>query len=194
MENIEQLRQLREETGISLMECKKALEEAKGDLEKAKEILREKGKEMLKDKDSKESEAGIIESYIHKGGRIGVLLELRCQTDFVAKSEDFKNLAHEICLHIAAVHPLFVKAEDIPADFLDGERKIYEKQFEGSGKPQEIVNQIIEGKLNKYKQEVSLLSQPWVKDPSRTIQNLIEDYVARLGEKIEVARFTRYEI
>lgn len=194
MVSISRLRQLREETGISMMDCKKALEEAKGDIEKAKKILREKGKEMIKGKEGKRALQGVVESYIHPGSRIGVLVEVHCETDFVANGEEFKKLAHEICLQIAAMRPLFLKVEDIPEDFLDGERKIYQKQFEGSGKPQKIIDQIVEGKLEKYKKEISLLSQPWVKDESKTIEDLIGDYAAKLGEKIEVAKFARYEI
>jgi len=194
MVSIDQLKQLREETGISMIECKKALEEAGGDIERAKEILREKGKEMVKGKEGRKTATGIVASYIHPGSRIGVLLELHCETDFVAKSEEFKKLAHEICLQIAAMRPLFVKSEDIPEEFLDGERKIYQKQFEDSGKPQKIIDQIIEGKLEKYKKEISLLAQPWVKDESKTIKDLIDEYIAKLGEKIEIAKFTRYEI
>lgn len=194
MVDIDKLKQLREETGIAMMECKKALEEAEGDKRRAKEILREKGKEMIKGREGRMVSGGIVESYIHGGSKLGVLLELHCESDFVAKSEEFKKLAHEICLQIAAGRPLFIRAEDIAEEFLDGERKIYQKQFEGSGKPQKIINQIIEGKLNKYKKEVSLLSQPWVKDEAKTIEDLIGDYTARLGEKIEIARFARYEI
>jgi len=194
MFNADQLKQLREQTGISMIECKKALEEAEGNVEAAKKILREKGKEMIKGKEIRSALKGMIESYIHPGGKIGVLLELHCETDFVAKSSDFKNLAHEICLHIAASRPLFVKPEDIPEESLDGEKKIYVKQFEGTGKPKKIVEQIIEGKLKKYKEEVSLLSQPWVKNPEQTIKNLIEDCIAKLGEKIEISRFARYEV
>ncbi|MBZ9572778.1 elongation factor Ts [Patescibacteria group bacterium] len=194
MVKINQLRQLREQTGISLMECKKALEEAKGDIEKAKKILREKGKEVLRDKTGREISQGIVESYVHPGGKIGVLVEVHCETDFVAKSEEFKKLAHEICLQVAAMRPLFLKMEDVSQDFLDGERKIYQKQFAGAGKPQKIIDQIVEGKLEKYKKEISLLSQPWVRDETKTIEDLIGDFVAKLGEKIEVARFARYEI
>ncbi len=137
---------------------------------------------------------GIVESYIHAGGKIGVLLELHCESDFVAKSEEFKKLAHEICLQIAASRPLFVKVDDIPEEFLDGERKIYQKQFEDSGKPQEIVDKIIEGKLQKYKKEVSLLSQEWVKDTTKTVQDMIDAAKAKIGENIEVGKFSRYEI
>lgn len=194
MSSIEQLKQLREQTGISMIECKKALEEAEGDIEKAKEILREKGKEMIKGKESRGIGQGIIASYIHKGEKIGVLLEIHCETDFVAKSEEFRKLAHEICLQIAALRPLFVSLKDIPEEFLDGERKIYQKQFADSGKPQKIIEQVIEGKLKKYKEEVSLISQSWVKDETKTIGDLIEDYIAKLGEKIEIEKFTRYEI
>ncbi|MCD6500455.1 elongation factor Ts [bacterium] len=194
MVSINQIRQLREETGISLMECKKALEEAGGDIERAKEILREKGKEMVKEKGERKAAAGIVSSYVHPGSRIGVLLELHCETDFVAKSEEFKKLAHEICLQIAALRPLFIKMEDIPEEFLDGEKKIYQKQFQNSGKPQKIIDQIVEGKLANYKKEISLMSQSWVRDETKTIEDLISEYAAKLGEKIEVAKFTRYEI
>ncbi len=194
MVSIEQLKQLREETGISMMECKKALEEAEGDIRRAKEILREKGKEIVKGKEGREISHGIVASYVHPGNKIGVLLELHCETDFVAKSDDFKKLAHEICLQIAASRPLFVKKEDIPEEFLDGERKIYQKQFDGSGKPQKIVDQIINGKLEKYKKEVSLLSQPWIKNEERTIEDLINDYIAKTGERIGIKKFSRYEI
>jgi len=194
MVSIEQLKQLREDTGISMMECKKALEEAGGDIEKAKKILREKGKEMVKGKEGRSTSQGIVASYIHPGDKIGVLLELHCETDFVARSDDFKKLAQEICLQIAAARPIYLRPEDIPEEFLDGEKKIYMKQFEGSGKPQKIIDQIIEGKLKKYKEEVSLLSQVWIKDQTKTIKDLIDDYISKLGEKIEVGKFARFEI
>jgi elongation factor Ts len=190
----EQLKKLREETGISMIECKKALEDAKGDIEEAKKILREKGKETVKGKESRNAFQGIVLSYIHPGSKVGVLLEIHCETDFVAKSEDFKNLAHEICLQIAAAKPLFTREEEIDENFLDGEKKIYLKQFEGSGKPQKIIDQIIDGKLKKYKEEVVLLSQAWVKDPDKNIKGLVDSYVAKLGEKIEIQKFARFEI
>ena len=194
MVSIDQIKKLREATGISMMDCKGALEEAKGDIEKAKKILREKGKEIIKGREGKEVSQGIVISYVHPGSKLGVLVELHSETDFVARAEEFKKIAHEICLQIAAIKPLFLKMEDIPEEFLDGERKIYQKQFEGSGKPQKVIDQIVEGKLEKYKKEISLLSQPWVKDETKTIGELIEEYAAKLGEKIEVARFVRYEI
>ncbi|NQU82468.1 MAG: elongation factor Ts [Parcubacteria group bacterium] len=194
MDNKEQLKQLREETGIPMMECKKALDEANNDLKRAKEILREKGKEMTKGREGRSASKGIVEAYIHGEGKLGVLLQLNCESDFVAKSDDFKKLAHDIALHIAAARPLFVSTDDIPEEFLDGEKKIYQKQIADSGKPQEIVNKILEGKLNKYKEEVSLLNQPWIKDTSKTIQDLIDEVKAKIGEKIEVGKFARYEI
>ena len=194
MPDINLLKQLRDETGISMMECKKALDEAKDDLKRAKEILREKGKEMIKGREGRTAGKGLIESYVHSGGRIGVLLQLNCETDFVAKSEAFVNLAHELCLQIAATRPLFVKANDVAEDFLASERKIYQKQFEESGKPKDIMDKIIQGKLDKYQQEVSLLSQPWVKDPSKNMQSLLEEVRAKTGENIEVAKFARFEI
>lgn len=194
MENAELLKQLREETGISMMECKKALEEANWDIKRAKEILREKGKEMIKGRSSREMSKGLVEAYIHMNGKIGVMLELLCESDFVAKSDEFKKLAHEIALQAAATRPLFVKPEDIPEELLEGEIKICQKQFEGSGKPENIINQIIEGKVKKYKEDVSLLNQPWVKDTSKTIQDLITEARAKIGENINVGKFARFEI
>lgn len=194
MATIEQIKQLREETGVSVLEVKKALEQAKGDFEKAKEILRTLGKTLAVKKESRETKAGLIDSYVHPNLKTGVLLDIRCESDFVAKSPEFKTLAHEICLQIAAMKPLFVKDADIPEEFLDGETKIYKEQIKDSGKPENIVKQILEGKLNKYKQEISLLSQPWIKDDEKSVKNLMEDTIAKVGENIEVKRFIRYEI
>ena len=194
MANIDQIKQLREETGVSVSEVKKALEEAKGDVEKAKELLRVRGKAVSEKKASRETKSGLIETYIHPNAKTGVLLDIRCETDFVAKSPDFKNLAHEVCLQIAAMKPLYVSGENVPEEIIENETRIYKEQVAGSGKPEKIVAQIIEGKLNKYKQEICLLSQVWIKDDTKTIKNLIEDTVAKIGEKIEVKRFCRYEI
>src|SRR3989344_8336597 len=184
MVTIEQIKQLREETGVSPTEIKKALEQSDGNIEKAKELLRVWGKSLADKKVSRETKQGTIETYIHPNLKTGVLLDLRCESDFVAKSPEFKNLAHEICLQIAALKPLFVSEDSIPEEFLDGETKIYKEQLKDSGKPEEIVSQILEGKLKKYKESVSLLSQPWVKDDSKTIKNLIEETVSKIGENI----------
>ncbi|MBU3934502.1 elongation factor Ts [Patescibacteria group bacterium] len=194
MISIDQIRQLREETGVSPTECKKALTEAKGDVKKAKELLRIWGKSVANKKTAREAKRGLVDSYIHPTLKTGVLLDIRCESDFVAKSEEFKKLAHEICLQIAAMKPLYIKEDDIPEEFLDGEKKIYKEQFKDSGKPQKIIDQIIEGKLKKYRAEESLLSQFWIKDDSKTIKGLIEEAVAKIGENIEIKRFVRYEI
>jgi len=194
MVTIEQIKQLREETGVSISEVKKALEQSKGNVEKAKEALRILGKTVAAKKTARETKSGLIETYLHNNAKTGVLLDIRCETDFVAKGPDFKNLAHEICLQIAAMKPLFVSEENIPEELLESETKIYQEQVAGSGKPEKIVTQIIEGKLKKYKDEVCLLSQPWIKDDSKTIKSLVEDTVGKVGEKIEIKRFARYEI
>ena len=194
MINIDKIKQLREETGVSPTEIKKALEEAKGDTVKAKELLRLWGKSLADKKTSRESKQGIIDYYLHPNLKTGVLLDIRCETDFVAQSPDFKNLAHEICLQIAAMKPLFVADTNIPEEFLDGETKIYESQLKDSGKSENIVQQILEGKLNKYKESICLLSQSWVKDDSKTIKNLIEETISKIGENIEVKKFAIYEI
>ena len=151
-------------------------------------------KKVLNKKTSRDVKAGLIETYLHQNGQTGVLLDIRCETDFVAKSPEFKNLAHEVCLQIVAMKPLYVKEEEIPEGFLDGETKIYTEQLKDSGKPESIVRQILEGKLKKYKDEVCLMSQIWIKDDTKTIKNLIEDTVAKVGENIEIKKFARYEI
>lgn len=194
MISIDKIKQLREETGVSPTEIKKALEQSGGDEEKAKEILRVLGKKIADKKVSREAKQGIIDYYLHPNFKTGVLLDIRCESDFVAKSPDFKTLSHEICLQIAAMKPLFVREDEIPKEFLDGETKIYKEQIKDSGKSEEITGQILEGKLKKYKESVSLLSQTWVKDDSKTIKNLIEDAVSKIGENIEVKRFALYEI
>lgn len=142
----------------------------------------------------KELKQGIIEAYIHSNKKIGVLIDLRCETDFVAKTEEFKKLAHELCLQIAAMKPIFLVPEEIPEEFLSGERKIYQEQLKDSGKPQNLIDEIIEGKIKKYKEEICLLSQNWIKDESKTIRNLIDEHIAKFGEDIVIKRFIRYEI
>lgn len=192
--SIEQIKQLRDETGVSVSEVKKALEQVKGDAAKAKELLRALGKNVASKKAARETKSGLIDTYLHSNAKTGVLLDIRCETDFVAKNPEFKNLAHEICLQIAAMKPLFVSEDNIPEETIKKEIKLYKEQAAGSGKPEKIVAQIIEGKLKKYKEEICLLSQVWVKDDSKKIKDLVEDVVAKVGEKIEVKRFERYEI
>jgi len=194
MATIDQIKKLRDETGISLTEIKKALEESGGDVDKARDILRIVGQKVLYKKTDRETKAGLVETYVHPTGTTGVMLDIRCETDFVAKNPEFKTLAHEICLQIAAMKPLYLKEEEIPEEFLDGEIKIYKEQLKDSGKPENIVAQVLEGKIKKYKSEIALLSQVWMKDDTKTIKNLIEDVVGKIGENIEIKRFTRYEI
>jgi len=194
MVTIDQIKQLREEIGASPVEIKKALEESKGDVAKAKEILKALGRKIAEKKETREVKQGLITSYVHPSSKVGVLLDIRCESDFVAKSNEFVSLAHEICLQIVAMKPLFVSESDILEEFLDGETKIYEEEIKDSGKPENIVKQILEGKLNKYKKSVSLMSQTWMKDDTKTIKNLVEEAVGKIGENIEVKRFSRYEI
>ncbi|MFH1656744.1 MAG: translation elongation factor Ts [Candidatus Nealsonbacteria bacterium] len=194
MISIDKLKDFREQTGVSITECKKALEAAGGDFDKAKEILRKHGTDLAQKRSGKNAGEGLIMSYIHPNKKIGVLLDIRCETDFVAKSKDFENLSHEISLQIAAMAPLYLKEEDIPEKYLHGEKEIYKEQLKDAGKPEEIINQIIEGKLKKYKEGIFLLSQSWVKDDQKTIQDLVNEYIAKIGENIEIKGFTRYEI
>jgi len=194
MSSLDQIKQLREETGVSIAECKKAIEETQGDLEKAKEILRMWGKSLADKKQSREVKAGMIKSYIHANKKVGVLLDIRCESDFVVRNENFEALAHEICLQIAAMNPEFLSEGNIPAEVLEQEKKIYEEQMKDSGKPKEIVDQIIDGKLKKFKQEKTLLAQAWIKDDTKTITDLITDYIGKIGENIIVKKFVRYEI
>jgi elongation factor Ts len=194
MIDINLIKKLREETGISFAECKKALEETQGDLERAKEILRKWGQEVAGKKAERETGEGIVDSYLHPNKRIGVLLDIRCESDFVARSSDFHKLAHEICLQIAAMNPLFVREDDIPKEIIAKEKEIYKEQLKDSGKPNKIIDEIIEGKLKKYREGVSLLSQPWIKDEKIAVKNLIDEYIAKIGENIVIKKFTRYGI
>ena len=194
MVTIDQIKQLREETDISVTECKKALEQAQGDFEKAKEILKARGQSIAQKKSDRAANAGIIASYIHPGSQVGVLLDIRCETDFVARSADFLVLAHELCLQIAAGNPIYASEKDIPEEILNKEKEAALEQFKDSNKPANIINNIIEGKLGKYKQESVLLSQSWVKDSDKTIKDLVNEYIAKLGENILPKKFVRYEL
>jgi elongation factor Ts len=192
--NFEQVKQLREETDVSISECKKALEKANNDMEKAKEILRKWGMELAGKKGGRVANQGIIETYIHPNKKIGVMVEIKCETDFVARSEDFKTLCHNIALHIAGMNPTYVKSEEISEEILNKEREIYKEQFAKTKKPKEIMDQIIEGKITKYKQGLCLMTQGFVKGPDKTIDDLVKETIGKLGENIVVKRFIRYEI
>lgn len=183
---------LRAQTGAGLMDCKKALVESAGDSEKALSILRKKGVATAAKKAGREASEGLIESYIHLGGKVGVLVEVKCETDFVAKNDDFKSLARDIAMHIAAASPLFVSRESVPEDVLEKEREVAASQAEG--KPPQAIQKIVEGKLDKYFSTVCLLEQPFVKNPDQTIRELLTENIAKLGENLVVERFARYQL
>ena len=192
--NMEQVRKLREQTGISILECKKAVDEAKGDLLQAAEILRKKGFEKAKSKASRATNQGAVGAYIHMMGKIGVLVELGCETDFVAKNEDFQALIKDIAMQIAAMNPRYISEKDIPADVLEKEKEIYREQLKVSGKPAAIVEKIVEGKLGKFYAEACLMQQNFFKDEKTTIEKLIVEKIHKTGENIVVKRFTRYQM
>ena len=187
------VKELRERTQAGMMDCKNALVANNGDMDKAIEYLREKGLAASNKKAGRIAAEGMVDSYIHMGGKIGVLVEVNCETDFVAKTDTFKELVHDIALQIAASNPLFVAREDVPQANLDKEREILRAQALNEGKPEKIVERMVEGRIEKYYKDVCLLEQPFVKNPDITVQDLINEAVLSSGEKISVRRFTRYE-
>jgi elongation factor Ts len=191
--NIEMIKDLRERTGAGVLDCKNAIEEADGDIEKAMQLLRKKGLAIAAKKADREANEGLVEAYVHAGGKLGVLLELNCETDFVARTEDFQELAHDLAMQVAATDPLYLTPEDIPPEVLERERQREREQL-GEEKPEEVIERIMEGKLRKYYQEVCLLEQPFIKDEGLTIRDLITGKIAKLGENIKVRRFARFEL
>lgn len=183
---------LRKQTGVSLLECKKALVESNGDLEEALTILKKKGMASAAKKADREASEGTIQCYIHMGGRVGVMLELNCETDFVAKNDEFKQLAKDLCMHIAASSPLYVKREDVPAELVDKEKDVASAQTEG--KPQAAAEGIIKGKLDKWFKTICLMEQDYVKDQSQTVQDILTQAISKMGENMMVSRFERYQI
>ena len=188
------VRELREKTGAGMMDCKKALLESAGDMEKAVDYLRQKGLAMASRIEGRAAAEGLVGSYIHGGGKIGVLVELNCQTDFVARTPDFQGLLKDVAMQIAAANPRYIRREDVPEDELERERQIYHQQAIDSGKPEKIVGKIVDGKMERFYSEVCLLEQEFIKDPDRQVGDLIKEVVARLGENVQVKRFTRYHI
>src|SRR3989344_6435152 len=186
------VKHLRELTGVGMMEAKKALEEAGGDPGRAQDILRQRGLVKAGKRADRETRQGIIESYIHGEGRIGVLVEVNCETDFVARNEDFKTLVHDLALHIAAANPLYVSREDVPAQLIDKEKEIYKEQAVGTVKSPEILEKIVSGKLEKFYGQVCLMEQPYVKDEDMSVNDLVASKIATIGENIQVRRFSRY--
>ena len=191
---IEKIKQLREETAAGMMDVKRALEESDGDLEGARRVLREKGQALAAKKSSREATEGLIDAYVHFNGRIGVLVEVNCETDFVARTPAFKEFARNVALHVASMKPLCVGPEDIPAEALEEERQIVEKQVAEMGKPEEIARRIVDGRMQKWISEQALLTQPYVRDPDRTVADLLQETIQKVGENVVVRRFTRYEL
>jgi elongation factor Ts len=188
------VKELREKTGAGMVDCKKALTETNGDMEKAIEYLREKGIAKAAKKAGRIAAEGVVESYIHAGGRIGVLVEVNCETDFVAKTDDFKSFVKDVAMQIAAMNPKYVRSEEIPEEEVQKEREILRQQALQEGKPENIVDKMVEGRLKKHFQEICLLNQAYVKDPDKTIDQLLKETIAKLGENINIRRFVRYEM
>jgi len=190
----EKVKELREKTGSGIMDCKEALKVAGGNFDKAIEYLREKGMSAATKKSSRATKEGAVTSYIHMEGKVGVMVELNCETDFVAKAQDFRGLSKDIAMHIAAMNPLYVRPEDVPAEVIEQEKGIYRKQALAEGKPEKIFERIIEGKLKKYYEDVCLMNQRFIKDQDMTIEKLIRNAIAKTGENIVIRRFVRYQL
>ena len=188
------VKELREKTGAGMMDCKKALSETDGDLERAIDYLRQKGLSDAAKRTGRTASEGVVGSYIHPGGKIGVLVEVNCESDFVARTEEFQALVKDLCMHVAASNPLYLRREDVPEDVIAREKSIYDAQAREGGKPDRIVERIVQGKLEKFFQEICLLEQPFVKDPEMSVKQLVSAVVAKLGENIVVRRFQRYQL
>ncbi|PWM78876.1 MAG: translation elongation factor Ts [Phascolarctobacterium sp.] len=188
------VKELRERTGAGMMDCKKALSATEGDMDKAIDFLREKGLAAAAKKAGRVAAEGLVESYIHGGGRIGVLVEVNCETDFVAKTDNFKSLVKDIAMHIAAANPSYLRREEVPASELEHEKMVLTEQARNEGKPEKIIEKMVTGRIEKYYKEVCLLEQPFVKDPDKTINDLITESIAKIGENISIRRFTRYQL
>ncbi|MGW8185013.1 MAG: translation elongation factor Ts [Candidatus Moraniibacteriota bacterium] len=191
---LEQIKKIREQTGAGMVDVKKALDEAKGDEAKAVEILRKNGQAKALKKNDREAKEGIIGSYMHSNNKICAMVKLYCETDFVARNEEFKELAKDIAMHISAMNPKFLSPDDVPAEALEKEKEIWIEQLKNEGKPQEIMDKILEGKEKKFKEEISLLTQSFVKNPDLTVQELITEKIGKIGENIQLGEFSRFEL
>jgi len=192
--NAEMVKSLREVTGAGMMECKKALQEANGDVEQAKKILRAHGAQVAEKRAGRVAKQGVVEAYIHAGGRIGAMVEINCETDFVARTDEFKLLARDIAMQIAAMNPLVITREELPANLVENEKNNFREEAKGAGKAEQDMEKIAEGRLEKYFQEVVLLEQAFIKDPQRTVKDLIMDMTAKTGENVSIRRFQRFEL
>ena len=188
------VKQLREKTGAGMMDCKNALSECDGDMDKAVDFLRKKGLATAQKRAGRAMTEGIIQSYIHLGGKLGVLVEVNCETDFVARSDDFQEFAKNISMHIAASNPLGIQAEDVPEDIVNKEKEIYRAQALEMGKPENVIDKIVEGKLKKFFTDNCLMNQPYVKDPDKAISDLLTELIGKIGENITIKRFVRFQI
>lgn len=188
------VKELREKTGAGIMDCKAALAEAKGDAQKAVEILRQKGLAAAQKREGRATSEGLIASYIHAGGKIGVLLEINCETDFVAKTPDFISLAKDIAMQVAAANPTYVRRDEVPQEIIEKEKDIYRAQAQGTKKPPQVIEKIVDGKIEKYFQETCLMEQPFIRDSNLTVSDLIKEMIATIGENIMVKRFCRYRL
>ncbi|MFC4775363.1 translation elongation factor Ts [Paenibacillus sp. GCM10023252] len=188
------VKELRERTGAGMLDCKKALDQTDGDITKAIEFLREKGLAAAANKAGRIATEGVVESYIHAGGRIGVIVEVNCETDFVAKTDQFREFARDIAMQIAAANPKFVRREEVPADELEKEREILKAQALNEGKPEKIVEKMVDGRISKYYEEFCLLEQTFIKNPDVTIDQLLNEKISKIGENISIRRFVRYEL
>jgi len=188
------IQELRTRTGLGMMDCRKALEETNGDIDKAIEVLRKKGAAVAAKRSDKETAQGIVHTYIHPGSQLGVLVEINCETDFVARTQDMQNFAKDLCMHIAAIKPLYLSSADVDPKFLEHERTIFKEQLASSGKSEKILEQIIEGKVKKLYSDICLLQQPFVKNDQLTIEDAVKELIAKTGENIKIRRFARFEI
>ena len=194
MSNAKLVKELREVSGAGMMDCKRALEQADGNLEKAMEVLRKTGIAKAQKKAGRSASDGLVFPYIHPGSKLGVLLEINCETDFVAKTDEFQSLAKDVAMHIAAAAPISVSVEDVPEDTVEKEKEIYSEQAKNSGKPDNIIEKMIQGRVDKFYKENVLMEQQFVKDPDKTVKDLITDSVAKLGENIVIKRFSRFQL
>jgi elongation factor Ts len=188
------VKDLRDQTAAGMMDCKKALSETDGDMEKAVDLLRQKGLSVAAKRAGRETSEGTIECYIHAGGKIAAMVELSCESDFVAKTDGFKEFARDLALHVAAINPVAITREEVPENVITREKDIYVQQALDSGKPENIVEKMVEGKMEKFLKEICLVDQPFVKDPDFTIQQLITDMIGKMGESISIKRFTRFQV
>ncbi len=191
---MEMIKKLREKTAAGMMDCKKALEEAGGDMEKAVDILRQKGLAVAAKRAGKATKEGVVAAYIHANKKLGAMVEVNCETDFVARTEEFQKFAYDVAMHIAATNPICVGREDVPAEVLEREKQIYEAQARETGKPENVIEKIVQGKLEKFYKESVLLEQAFVKNPELTIQDLLNELMTKTGERIQIKRFVRYQV